>query len=55
LLEANIREIFARAFKEITQGQKNQATADAETANAAIDIMEKGMQMKGSKGSRRGN
>jgi hypothetical protein len=43
LNEATIREILARAFKEITQGQKNQAAADAETANTAIGILESGM------------
>lgn len=43
MLEATIRETLARAFKEITQGQKNQAVSDAETANTAITVLEKGM------------
>lgn len=44
LTEANIREIFARAYKEITQGQKNASAADAATANTVIGILEHGQQ-----------
>lgn len=42
-LEAQVRELLAKAYKEITQGQKNTATADAETVNAVTDILERGM------------
>ena len=42
MLEAEIRETLARAYKEITQGTKNAAAADANTANTALDIMQKG-------------
>jgi hypothetical protein len=43
-LEAEIRQLLAKAFKEITQGQKNQANADAEVANSALAILEHGME-----------
>ena len=42
-IEANIRKVLADAFKAITQGQKNTATADADLVNAAVDILERGM------------
>lgn len=44
MIEAQIRETLAAAYKNITQGQKNAATADATTANAALDIMQQGME-----------
>jgi hypothetical protein len=43
LLQAQIRKELADAFKAITQGQKNQAASDAEVANTAFDILERGM------------
>jgi ribosomal protein S20 len=43
MFEANLREALANAFKSITQGQKNTATADAESVNAAEQLLEKGM------------
>ena len=45
MLEAQIRDVLAGAFKQITQGQKNAASADAQTANAALDIMAKGLEV----------
>ena len=41
--EANIRKVLADAFKGITQGQKNTAAADADTVNAVMAMLEKGM------------
>jgi hypothetical protein len=43
LLEAQVREALSQAFKNITQGQKNQAATDAETADTALTILERGM------------
>jgi len=43
LMEANIRKLLSDAFKNIAQGQKNSAAADATMANTAIAIMEKGL------------
>lgn len=43
-MRAEIRKTLAEAFKNITQGQKNAAAADAATANAALDIMTAGME-----------
>jgi hypothetical protein len=40
LQKAQERELLSEAFKNITQGQKNAAAADAQTANAAIGILE---------------
>jgi hypothetical protein len=42
-LQAQIRNELSQAFKNITQGQKNQATADAETADSALNILERGL------------
>lgn len=39
LHEATVREMAADAFKSITQGQKNAATADATQVKAATDII----------------
>jgi hypothetical protein len=43
LLMAQVRNELSQAFKNITQGQKNSAAADATTSNAALDILERGM------------
>ena len=40
---AEIRKTLAEAFKNITQGQKNAAGADAQTTNTALAILEMGM------------
>lgn len=41
--KAEIRKTLAEAFKNITQGQKNSAAADAQTSNAALAILQAGM------------
>lgn len=43
MVEANVRKLLSDAFKNITQGQKNNAAADATTTTAALQILEKGM------------
>jgi hypothetical protein len=44
LMEANLRKILSDAFKNIAQGQKNTANADAALVDTALGILEKGMQ-----------
>lgn len=39
-MQAEIRKTLAEAYKNITQGQKNSAAADAENANVALAILE---------------
>lgn len=41
-IQAEIRDLLSGAFKNITQGQKNAAAADATVANSALDILEAG-------------
>ena len=43
MMEANIRKVLADAFKGVTQGQKNTAAADADTVNAVMQMLEKGV------------
>ncbi len=43
LLEAQIREILAKALKEVTSAGKNTATAEATTANVILDALERGI------------
>ena len=43
MFEANLRKILADAFKGVTQGQKNTAAADADTVNAVMQLLEKGI------------
>lgn len=43
MFEATLRENLANAFKAITQGQKNSATADATQVDAALDLLERGV------------
>lgn len=43
-LEAEVRKTLAEAFKNITQGQKNTASADAAEANTALNILTVGME-----------
>lgn len=43
-LQAEKRKTLADAFKGITQGQKNQAAADAENVEAALMVMERGLE-----------
>jgi hypothetical protein len=47
MVEANIRKLLSDAFKNITQGQKNTATADAETVTNALALLEKGLSNVG--------
>jgi hypothetical protein len=44
LMEANLRKILSDAFKNIAQGQKNTANADAQLVETALGILEKGVQ-----------
>jgi len=67
MMQAEIRNTLADAFKSITQGQKNAASADAQAVKAALDILEKGLddgggeqqgagaQIGGSAGQKAGN
>lgn len=41
--EATTRKLLADAYKNISQGQKNSAAADAATIKAALDVLEKGL------------
>lgn len=43
MLEAQLREVLSGAYKNVTQGQKNAAAADADAVQAAIDILERGL------------
>jgi len=53
LMEANLRKLLSDAFKNIAQGQKNTANADAQLVETALGILEKGMQdeLSGSAGA----
>jgi hypothetical protein len=51
LLMATIRKTMSDAFKAITQGQKNAAAADAATTNAALDILDRGLEPHGPEGT----
>lgn len=43
LAQANIRKLLSDAYKGVTQGQKNTAAGDADTVNAVMQLLEKGM------------
>ena len=43
LMGAEIRKALSEAFKNISQGQKNSAAADAQTVQAALDLLERGL------------
>lgn len=43
LLQAEIRKTLSDAFKNIAQGQRNAANADAISVKAALDVLEKGL------------
>lgn len=47
MAEAELRKVLSDAFKNISQGQKNSAAADAATVKAALDLLEKGLQNGG--------
>lgn len=42
-LEATIRKLLSDAYKNVAQGQKNTAMADAATVDAALTLMERGL------------
>lgn len=44
LAAAQIRKTLSDAFKNIAQGQKNAANADAEKISSALEVLEKGME-----------
>ena len=43
---ANVRKTLSDAYKNIAQGQKNTANAEAATIAAALDILEKGVEQE---------
>lgn len=43
LVRAEIREVLTQAFKNVTQGQKNSASADAAAVNSAVELLMAGM------------
>ena len=43
MVEAQIRKVLSEAFKNISQGQKNSALADAAAVKAALDLLEQGI------------
>jgi VIT1/CCC1 family predicted Fe2+/Mn2+ transporter len=43
LAEAQIRETLSASYKNITQGQKNTAAADAQAVSSALDMMERAL------------
>jgi hypothetical protein len=43
MIAAEVRKVMSESFKNITQGQKNAAAADAQTTNAALSILEMGL------------
>ena len=43
MAEAQVRKVLSDAFKNISQGQKNSAMADAASVKAALDVLEKGL------------
>lgn len=47
LTAAQIRKTLADAFKNIAQGQKNSANADAAKVSSALEILEKGIENEG--------
>ena len=40
MIEAQVRETLSQAFKNITQGKKNEANADAQQVMAALKTLE---------------
>ena len=51
MIEANIRKVLTDGFKNITQAQKNTAAADADTVNAVMALLEKGLNLGALDGS----
>ena len=50
--EATLRKVLSEAFKNVTQGQKNAAAADANAVTAALTVLEQGVadELKGASG-----
>ena len=50
--EATLRKVLSEAFKNVTQGQKNAAAADADAVTAALTVLEQGVvdELKGANG-----
>lgn len=48
MVQAEVRKTLADAFKAITQGQKNAASADAQAVNAALSLLTSAMEGQGS-------
>ena len=46
-IEASTRNLLSQAFKNIAQGQANQARGQAEAVNSAITVLEKGAALSG--------
>jgi hypothetical protein len=51
---AQLREILSEAYKNITQGQKNTANAQATTATAALDILTRSVEVDNEQNTRPG-
>ena len=47
MIAAEVRKTLAEAFKNITQGQKNSAAADAQALTAAINLLQQGLMPNG--------
>ena len=43
LVAAEVRQVLSAAFKNISQGQKNSAAAEATQVQATLNILEKGL------------
>jgi hypothetical protein len=54
-MEADFRKTLSEAMKNIAQAIKNQAGADAATANTALAVLEVGLDEHGPEGSQGGN
>jgi hypothetical protein len=51
MVQAQIRDVLAGAYKSITQGQKNATSADANAVKSALDILTAAMGgMEGAEG-----
>ena len=44
IAQAQIREMLSSAFKNIAQGNKNAANADAQTVQVVLDLLERGLE-----------
>lgn len=51
MVAAEVRKTLAEAFKNVSQGQKNAASAEATQVQATLDILEKGLTSESETGS----